>query len=46
VSAVERGASPRGCDASTYRSIRPYDGLVPAGSDWRTAFAEELKAKW
>jgi len=46
VSAVERGENPRGADAATYRSIRPHDGLVPAGGDWRTAFATDLKAKW
>jgi phenylpropionate dioxygenase-like ring-hydroxylating dioxygenase large terminal subunit len=46
VSAVERGETPRGQDAATYRTIRPHDGLVPAGSDWREAFAEDLKAKW
>jgi hypothetical protein len=46
VSAVERGERPRGSDAATYRSIRSHDGLVPAGSDWREAFAEDLKAKW
>jgi phenylpropionate dioxygenase-like ring-hydroxylating dioxygenase large terminal subunit len=46
VSAVERGENPRGCDAATYRSIRAHDGLVPAGSDWREAFVDDLKAKW
>jgi phthalate 4,5-dioxygenase oxygenase subunit len=46
VSAVERGESPRGQDPATYRTIRPHDGLVPAGSDWREVFVEDLKAKW
>jgi len=46
VRAVERGESPRGSDAASYRGIRPHDGLVPAGTDWRQAFADELKAKW
>jgi phenylpropionate dioxygenase-like ring-hydroxylating dioxygenase large terminal subunit len=46
VSAVERGENPRGQDAATYRGIRPHDGIVPAGSDWREAFVEDLKAKW
>ena len=46
VSAVARGESPRGHDAATYRGIRPHDGLIPVGSDWREAFATDLKAKW
>jgi phenylpropionate dioxygenase-like ring-hydroxylating dioxygenase large terminal subunit len=46
VSAVERGERPRGSDAASYRAIRPHDGLVPAGSDWREVFAKDLHAKW
>ena len=46
VAAVERGERPRGIDAASYRDIRPHDGLVPAGADWRDAFAEDLNAKW
>jgi phthalate 4,5-dioxygenase len=44
--AVERGENPRGTDPATYRTVRPHDGLVPAGSDWRAAFAEAAKAQW
>jgi phthalate 4,5-dioxygenase len=46
VGAVARGERPRGSDAATYRNIRPHDGLVPAGSDWREAFVQDLQAKW
>jgi phthalate 4,5-dioxygenase len=46
VDAVEHGESPRGSDAATYATIRPHDGLVPAGSDWRQVFAADLRAKW
>jgi nitrite reductase/ring-hydroxylating ferredoxin subunit len=44
--AVERGESPRGVDPQTYRDVRPHDGLVPAGTDWREAFAGALAARW
>ncbi|HLI22857.1 MAG TPA: Rieske 2Fe-2S domain-containing protein [Stellaceae bacterium] len=46
VAAVERGESPRGSDAASYKTIRPHDGLVPAGSNWREVFAADLTAKW
>ena len=46
VDAVERGESPRGSDAASFSQIRPHDGLVPAGSDWREVFAKDLQAKW
>ena len=43
---VESGKPPRGTDAEAYRSVRPHDGLVPAGADWRNAFAAALAPKW
>jgi phthalate 4,5-dioxygenase len=46
VAAVERGERPRGSDAASYSKIRPHDGLVAAGSDWREGFAADLQAKW
>ncbi len=44
--AVERGDEPRGLEPETYRAVRPHDGLVPAGTDWRSAFAGDLIARW
>jgi phthalate 4,5-dioxygenase len=44
--AVEKGESPRGVDPKTYRNVRPHDGLVPNGVDWREAFREDLAARW
>jgi hypothetical protein len=44
--AVEAGESPRGTDPETYRSIRPHDGLVPVGGDWRESFTAGLTPKW
>ena len=46
VRAVERGERPRGIDPAGYRSVRPHDGVVPAGTDWRSAFADAMAAKW
>lgn len=43
---VEAGRDPRGTNPAAYRSVRPFDGLVPAGQDWRTALSGELHAKW
>ena len=43
---VERGEMPPGADPETHRHIRPYDGLVPPGGDWREAFAADLVCKW
>jgi phenylpropionate dioxygenase-like ring-hydroxylating dioxygenase large terminal subunit len=43
---VERGARPKGADPETHRGIRPHDGLVPAGADWRRAFGPDMVAKW
>ncbi len=44
--AVERGETPRGTDPETYRAVRPHDGLVPAGGNWRAAFAGAAMAQW
>ena len=44
--AVERGEAPRGIDPRSYRAVRPHDGLVPAGKDWREAFAADFVARW
>ena len=46
VDAVARGEAPRGSDTASFSQIRPHDGLVPAGSDWREVFAADLRAKW
>jgi phthalate 4,5-dioxygenase len=43
---VEAGKGPRGIDPSAYRSVRPFDGIVPRGAEWRTALSHELNAKW
>jgi phthalate 4,5-dioxygenase oxygenase subunit len=44
--AVERGDAAPGADPKTHRGIRPYDGLVPPGGNWRETFAAELVCKW
>jgi phenylpropionate dioxygenase-like ring-hydroxylating dioxygenase large terminal subunit len=44
--AVERGESPRGADAASYRGVRPYDAVLPAAADWRQYFAEHAEARW
>ncbi|HKT20116.1 MAG TPA: hypothetical protein VJR47_18830, partial [Stellaceae bacterium] len=46
VAAVERGERPPGADPATHRGIRPYDGLVPPGADWRQTFGDNLACKW
>jgi phthalate 4,5-dioxygenase oxygenase subunit len=43
---VEEGRPPRGADPMPCRSVRPFDGMVPTGTEWRTALAGELNAKW
>jgi hypothetical protein len=43
---VEKGARPKGADPATYRHVRPHDGLVPAGADWRVVLGPEMAAKW
>jgi phthalate 4,5-dioxygenase len=44
--AVERGETPPGTEPETHRNIRPYDGLVPPGGNWRETFAANLVCKW
>jgi phenylpropionate dioxygenase-like ring-hydroxylating dioxygenase large terminal subunit len=44
--AVERGEVPPGVEPRTHRDIRPYDGIVPPGANWRDTFADGLKCKW
>jgi phenylpropionate dioxygenase-like ring-hydroxylating dioxygenase large terminal subunit len=44
--AVERGEVPPGVEPRTHREIRPYDGVVPPGAQWRDAFADGLKCRW
>jgi phthalate 4,5-dioxygenase len=44
--AVERGEMPLGADPKTHRDVRPFDGIVPPGGNWRETFAEDLVCKW
>jgi phthalate 4,5-dioxygenase oxygenase subunit len=44
--AVEAGEAAPGAEARTYRTVRPYDAIVPNDADWETQFAPELVAKW
>jgi phthalate 4,5-dioxygenase oxygenase subunit len=46
IAAVEQGETPRGADPALARDVRAYDDFVPAESEWRELFAEELKARW
>ncbi len=46
IDAVEAGGAPPGVEPSTHNNIRPYDGFVRAGEDWRAKFDPETKAKW
>jgi phthalate 4,5-dioxygenase oxygenase subunit len=43
---VEAGRAPRGTDPTAYAKVRPYDGFVASGQDWRTSLSGELNAKW
>ena len=43
---IERGEAPPGIDPAAHGVVRPHDGIVPAGSDWRKAFSEGLTTKW
>ena len=36
---ARRGAA--GLDPASHRAVRPHDGIVPAGADWRAAFAQD-----
>jgi phthalate 4,5-dioxygenase len=44
--AAERGETAPGADPATHRDVRPYDGVVPPGQEWREAFAAQLTAKY
>jgi hypothetical protein len=44
--AVARGESPPGLDPQSHRGVRPHDGFVPAGADWRETFAKDWVARW
>ena len=37
---------PPGLDPQSHRAVRPHDGFVPAGADWRAAFAKDWAARW
>jgi len=43
---LKENKTPRGCDPSTHRSVRPYDAFVKAGDDWRAIFDPQIIAKW
>jgi phthalate 4,5-dioxygenase len=46
IAAVEQGKAPLGVDSRTSAHVRACDGILPADVSWKTAFADELKAKW
>ncbi|MBO23359.1 MAG: (2Fe-2S)-binding protein [Rhodospirillaceae bacterium] len=46
VKEVEQGNRPAGADPATHRDLRPHDDILPAGTDWREAYEDALKAKW
>ena len=43
---VAAGAAAPGADPASHRGVRPHEGIVPAGADWRQAFGSEIAAKW
>jgi len=43
---VEAGRRPKGADPQSYRHVRPHDGLVPPGADWRKVLGPDMVAKW
>jgi phthalate 4,5-dioxygenase len=43
---VAAGAQAPGADPQSHRGVRPHEGIVPAGQDWRQAFGTEISAKW
>ena len=43
---VEKGKSPPGVDPDVHGKMRPYDTIVPKGTDWQDVMAPELAAKW
>jgi hypothetical protein len=46
VAAVERGETPPGVDPLNHRDVRPHEGILKQGGDWRAAFAVEGAARW
>jgi phthalate 4,5-dioxygenase oxygenase subunit len=46
IDVVKKGGNPRGLDPASYRSVRPFDNIVPPGADWRVQFEKELMTKW
>ena len=46
VGAVERGETPPGVDPLQHRDVRPHEGILKTGGDWRVAFAVEGAARW
>ena len=46
IDSVARGETPKGTDPKLHRDVRPHDGFVPAGGDWRQAFDGKSIAKW
>jgi len=46
VAAVERGETPPGVDPLKHRDVRPHEGILKPGGDWRAAFAVEGAARW
>ena len=43
---VAAGAKAPGADPQTHRGVRPHEGIVPAGQDWRQVFGGDIVAKW
>ena len=46
VAAVERGDTPPGVNPLDHRDVRPHEGMMKPGADWRAAFAVEGAARW
>jgi phenylpropionate dioxygenase-like ring-hydroxylating dioxygenase large terminal subunit len=46
VSNNEKGGTLRALDPATYRKVRAYDRVVPAGQEWRKALEKDLVAIW
>jgi phenylpropionate dioxygenase-like ring-hydroxylating dioxygenase large terminal subunit len=43
---VERGAAPRATDPAVYRTVRGADRIIAAGTDWRSAYRDDLIARF
>jgi len=47
VAANEKGEKTlRALDPTTYRTVRAYDRVVPAGQEWQQAMEKDLVAVW